>query len=193
MRRPLVAIVCALAVVVALPATVEAGKFRAKHLGQCISTIAQWRAAPIGSELPVVGVRFFRQDRQRGYSVTFCLTSVKERDEPEIVDHGSFSEYLAADPHGGTYRPARFGRWLDRNVESVRLATAPGCILHVSLLDRQRRPPYPYLAASYGWDRRWQDGMVKLDREVPPRYDDMGRRWAADWACGDGKYHREES
>jgi hypothetical protein len=193
MRTLVLAVVVALAGAIALPADADARKFRARQLGECISTIEQWRAAPIGAWLPVVGARFYKRDRQRGYSVTYCLTARKERQEPEVVDRGSFQEYLAADPHGSTWQPARFGRGLRRNVESVRLATAPGCILYVGLLDKQKRPPYPYLADSFGWGRRWSDGIVKLDREVPPRYDDKATRWVADYACGDGKYHGEES
>jgi len=191
MKPAIVTLALVIGLHLALPATADAAKYRAKNLHHCVATIAEWRAAPVGSELPFAGVRFYKRDGQRGYSVTFCLTAVKQRDEPEVIQHDGFTEYLAADPGGGTPGRIRFGRWLDRNVESVRLATAPGCMLTVDLLENEKRLPYPYRAATFGWDKRWQDGIVKLDREVPRSYDDRARRWWADYVCGDAKYDHE--
>ena len=131
----------------ALPSQVDAGKYRAKGLHQCVATVEQWEAAPLGAELPFAGVRFYTEDGQRGKSITYCITAIKARFEDEIVfQDGDYLKIQDADPEGSTHPtrewPASYPRFpsrLFKDVESMRLAAAPGCFLAVRLRGLQTK------------------------------------------------------
>jgi hypothetical protein len=194
MKQAVAAIAIVFIVAALLPTQADAGKFRAKNLHQCVSTVDEWEAAPLGAELPFAGVRFYTEDGQRGKSITYCITAIKARFEDEIFcgDDGCL-KFQDADPEGSTNPERevpesypRFPPRLYRNVESLRLAAAPGCVLTVWL--KGLKTHYPLSRATYGWDHRWENGIVKHDRGIPERLDDKAKWWGAHYVCGGAKY-----
>jgi hypothetical protein len=176
-----------------VPTRVQAGRERAQHLNQCVSTMAEWDSASLGAELPFAGVRFYSKDGQRGHSATYCITARKARFEDEIhCDNGECVTFQDADPEGSTHPQrewpesyVRFPPRLRRNVESMRLAAPPGCFLTVWL--RGLETKHPFSRSTYGWDSPWADGIVKHHRGIPGRYDDKAKWWGAHVVCGGAK------
>ena len=195
MKHAVAVIAIVFIVVALLPTQADAGKFRAKNLNQCVSTTEEWEAAPIGAELPFAGVRFYTDDGQRGRSITYCVTARKSRHQDEIFcEDGTPWCYKVqdADPEGSTHAERewpesypRFPPRLYRNVESLRLAAAPGCYFTVWL--RGLKTKHPFSRSTYGWDHRWENGIVKHDRGIPERLDDKAKWWGAHYACGGAK------
>lgn len=165
LRTLIAAIAVALAMGVVAPAQALAGERDARSLGRCVTAVAaDWDAAPVGTELPFGGVRFYARDGQRGYSRTVCITDTKR-----AMD----SQFDSGDPDGEG--AVRFGRWLAKHVQSLRIIAAPGCHVRVQLVtDRypgassQVRIQLSNLAAGF---RNGGSRSKSRDKPIPERWD----------------------